>query len=210
MTQLSLPEEFVLLLHKDGGGYHTGAAELGELVLRGRIRFEGRKLQLVDPSPTGEQWADTALALLARRAGAKNKRVDAARFIQSRRGTRTTHCESLVRRGLMRCERKSLLGIGYRRYYPDTAAREALIGELRAVARGEQQVDNRTALLAALSHATGLVRTWRLPKQELKRLKQISRGEQLGAAVEAVVASAAAAVAAGTIAATTAATTGGS
>ncbi|MEB3370765.1 hypothetical protein R4I43_25515 [Saccharopolyspora sp. S2-29] len=58
MTTLSLPEEFVLLLHKSNGSYyassdHTGAAELGELVLTERVGLEDKKLTVLDAEPSG-------------------------------------------------------------------------------------------------------------------------------------------------------------
>ncbi|WP_190819923.1 GOLPH3/VPS74 family protein [Saccharopolyspora pogona] len=215
MTALTLPEEFVLLLQKDNGSHystsdHTGAAELGELVLRHRVEFAGKKVQMVDASPSGIGWLDECVAFLTRKAGAANKPVAATSFIQHRRSVRKVHCAALAERGLMRCEQKSALFIPYNKYFPDPAARQALIGEIRKVARDEVELDNRQALLAAMVHATGLVRSLGLERAERKRLKEISKGEQLGKAVEAVVAAATVAIAAGAAAATTAATTAGS
>ncbi|MBB5154357.1 GOLPH3/VPS74 family protein [Saccharopolyspora phatthalungensis] len=202
MTALPLPEEFVLLLHKDNGSYYstseyTGAAELGELVLRHRIEFVGKRVQVRDAAPSGIGWLDECMAYLVKKAGAANKPVAAPRFVQYRRGVRKVHCAALAERGLMRCERKSALLFTYDKYFPDPAARQALIAEIRAVAREERELDNRTALLAALVHATGLVRVLGLERAERKRLKEISKGEQLGKTVEAVVAAATAAISAG-------------
>jgi hypothetical protein len=200
MTALTLPEEFVLLLHKDNGSYYstsdyTGAAELGELVLRHRVEFVGKKIQVLDANPSGIGWLDESIAFLVKKAGAANKPVAGPRFVQHRRGVRKVHCAALAERGVMRRERKSALFIPYDKYFPDTATRQALIAEIRAVARGEVELDNRRALLAALVHATNLVRALGpLERAERKRLKEIGKGEQLGKTVEAVVAAATAAI----------------
>ena len=94
-----------------------------------------------------------------------------------------------VRRGLMRHEQREFLGLfRSNRYYPDHNARQALIGELRAVASGQQPLDNRLALLAALVHTSGLSWALKFSSAERKRLKKISAGEELGNAVEAAVA----------------------
>ncbi|MCI2418950.1 GPP34 family phosphoprotein [Saccharopolyspora sp. K220] len=209
MTALTLPEEFVLLLQKDNGSYYStsdyvGAAELGELVLRHRVEFVGKKIRVLDASPSGIDWLDESMAFLARKAGSANKPVAAPRLVQHRRSVRKVHCAALAQRGLMRHEPKKALFIPYDKYFPDTAARQALVAEIRAVARRERELDNRLALLAALVHATGLVRSLGLDRAERKRLKEISKGEQLGQAVEAVVAAATAAITAGAVAATTA------
>ncbi|TDD43573.1 GOLPH3/VPS74 family protein [Saccharopolyspora elongata] len=208
MTTLTLPEEFALLLQKDNGSYYSmsdyaGAAELGELVLQHRIDFVRMKIQVLDASPSGIGWLDDCMGYLVKKAGSANKPVAAHSFIQHRKSARKVHCAALAERGLMRREEKSVLFIPYDKYLPDTGARQALIAELRAVARDEIALDNRRALLAAMVHATNLVRSLGLERAERKRLKEISKGEQLGKAVEAAVAAATAAISAGAIAATT-------
>ncbi|MGW5793694.1 GOLPH3/VPS74 family protein [Saccharopolyspora sp. NPDC003752] len=213
MTTLTLPEEFALLLQKDNGSHYsmsdyTGAAELGELVLQHRIDFVRKKIQVLDASPSGIGWLDDCMAYLVKKAGPANKPVAAQSFIQHRKSARKVHCAALAERGLMRREEKSVLFIPYDKYFPDPAARQALIAELRAVARDEIALDNRRALLAAMVHATNLVRSLGLERAERKRLKEISKGEQLGKAVEAAVAAATAAISAGAIAATTSAAVG--
>ncbi|MEV5536981.1 GPP34 family phosphoprotein [Saccharopolyspora shandongensis] len=205
MTTLTLPEEFVLLLQKDNGSYHSmsdyaGAAELGELVLQRRIDFVQKKIQVLDASPSGVGWLDDCMAYLVKKAGPANKPVAAQSFIQRRKNARKVHCAALAERGLMRHEEKSALFIPYAKYFPDPGTRQALIAELRAVARDEIELDNRRALLAAMVHSTNLVRTLGLERAERKRLKEISKGEQLGKAVEAAVAAATAAISAGAFA----------
>ena len=195
MTTLSLPEQFVLLLYKDNGSYratadHTGAAELGELVLRERVEFEGKKLRLLDVSSTGTPWIDEATEWLTAKSGPKNKPVDAPRFIQSRRAARKAHVAALVGRGVFREEKRTFLGfIPGDKHYPDGGTQQRLLDELHQVARQERELDDRMALLAALVHATGLSGSLGFDRAERKRLKEISKGENLGEAVQAVIAS---------------------
>jgi hypothetical protein len=54
-------------------------------------------------------------------------------------------------------------------------------------------------MIAALLHAAGLAAALKFGKAERKRLKDISNGEGLGAAVESVAASAAAAISAAAV-----------
>ncbi|MER5394871.1 GPP34 family phosphoprotein [Saccharopolyspora sp. NPDC002686] len=199
MDSLTLPEAFVVLLQRENGSYHstcdhTGAAELGELVLQRRVSFTGKKIQVDDPSPSGVDWIDEAIAHLQRKAGPRGKPVAAATFIQSRRGARKRHCAALAERGLMRHEQRTALFIPYDKYFPHEETRNALIDELRSIARDERELDNRSALLAALVHATGLVHRFGFERAERKRLKEISKGEALGKAVEQVIAAATAVI----------------
>ncbi|MER7015200.1 GPP34 family phosphoprotein [Saccharopolyspora sp. NPDC000359] len=215
MTSLSLPEEFVLLLQRENGSFysacdHVGAAELGELVLQGRVSFTGKKIRVDDPSPSGVGWVDESISYLRRKAGPRNKPVAATSFIQSRRGARKRHCAALVPRGLVRHEQRTTLFIPHDKFYPDQAARTSLVEEIRSAARGELELDNRLALLAALTHATGLVRHLGFERADRKRLKEISKGEALGKAVEQVIAATVAVITATTTAATAGAVAGGS
>ncbi|MGW1682143.1 GOLPH3/VPS74 family protein [Saccharopolyspora sp. NPDC002376] len=213
MTSLTLPEEFVLLLQRENGSYHstcdhTGAAELGELVLQRRVSFIGKKIQVDDPSPSGVDWIDESIGYLQQKSGPRNKPVAAATFIQSRRGARKRHCADLAQRELMRHEQRTVLFIPYNKYFPHVETRNALIVELRSIARDERELDNRSTLLAALVHATGLGNHLGFERAERKRLKEISKGEALGKAVEQVIAAATAVIT--TAAITVTATAGGS
>ncbi|KEI45838.1 GOLPH3/VPS74 family protein [Saccharopolyspora rectivirgula] len=193
MTGITLPEEFVLLLHKDNGSYYatadrTGAAELAELARQHRIAIDGKNIELTNSEPSEVPWIAEAVELLAQRQQKTGGPVAVSWFLE-RRKTRDQHAESLVRRGLMRHEQREFLGLfRSNRYYPDHNARQALIGELRAVASGQQPLDNRLALLAALVHTSGLSWALKFSSAERKRLKKISAGEELGNAVEAAVA----------------------
>ena len=56
---MTSPEEFVLLLQSESGWYqlaqdNTDLAELGELLLRGRVELVGKKIQVLDASPIAD------------------------------------------------------------------------------------------------------------------------------------------------------------
>lgn len=187
MNQLILPEEFVLVLHRPEGSYyasdHTGAAELGELVLAGHVQLANKKVTPLTATPTGIEWADNALDWLHR----KRRPVQAATFIQSRTNARNNHAEALAGRGLMHREDKKFLFIPYKKYYPEQSTRNLLVGRVRAAARDEVALDERLALLCALTQATGLAPKLGMDSAERARLKQISKGEQVGEVVSDVI-----------------------
>ncbi|MFC7342584.1 GOLPH3/VPS74 family protein [Saccharopolyspora griseoalba] len=206
MHRLSLPQEFVLLLHRQEGSYyacdHTGAAELAELLLTQRIQLADKKVSPLVHEPTAVAWVDDALSWLHRRG----KPVAAATFIQSRTDARNQHAESLLASGLMRREDKKFLFIPYRKYHPEPHTRQLLVERIRSSVRGMAALDERMVLLCALVHATGLAPKLGLDRQERARLKEISKGNELGTAVQDVTAATVAAV---TVAATAAAAAGG-
>ena len=205
---MSLPEEFVLLLHKDNGSYYatadyTGAAELGELVVQHRVEFAGKKVKLVDPRPSGVSWVDEAVAFLAKK-NAATKPIATTHYVQHRRSARKVHAAALAGRGLMRHERTKALGfIPSEKYFPNAIARNEVLGSLHAVARGERELGDRLAVLAALVNATNLAWSLGFDRAERKRLKEIGNGEQFGAEVAASVAAANAAIMAGVMVAVT-------
>ncbi|MGW5642884.1 GOLPH3/VPS74 family protein [Saccharopolyspora sp. NPDC003752] len=197
---LSLAEQFVLLAHKPTGGRvlaadYSGAAELGDLTLWRRVEFVGVKIRLLDVTPTGIAWLDGGIGLLRQYAGSRNKPVPAYKYIRDRSpvGSPSTsalamHRSSLAQRDYLRCVRKRALGvIPRKRYYPNPAIWNAVLGDLRAFARGELQPDGRLTLLAALVHSTGLAQSLPLANPERGQLKAISNNTALGVAVRGVI-----------------------
>jgi hypothetical protein len=113
--------------------------------------------------------------------------VNAWQFVHHRRSARKVHGAALAERGLMRREQKTALFIPYDTYVPDSAAREVLLDEIRAAARGECKPDQRLVVLASLMHATMLAWSLGLDRAERKGLKEISKDEPLGKVVRYVV-----------------------
>lgn len=208
-SAIGLPGEVVLLLHKPAGGAHgtnpqvaTAAAEVAELAARHRVIIRRRKLggatlSLLDSSPFGVDWLDSVVDRLDRMTRGGAKTIDLGSWLTGKRSKAfIEHRARLVTHDLLTEHERKLLGfISYRRHEPDRLVREGIIAELRRVARVEQPVDNRLALLAAIAHGCGLAATLGFDRQERRMLKSLAKGEQLGQAVEEAVAAAAAAVA---------------
>lgn len=199
-----LPGDVVLLLHAPTGRRYqsanppvaTAAAEIGELALRHRIAIEGKKLRVVDHSSTGVNWLDQLIADLLRKSGPYGKPVTISSWIGGRSWAFKTHRHGLTLHGLLHLEQRKVLGVfPDDRYYADPMVRDALIAELGRVARVEQPIDERLALLTAITHATGLARSLGFGPQERRMMKSIARGEHLGNAVTEVVAATTAAIA---------------
>ncbi|WP_190819925.1 GOLPH3/VPS74 family protein [Saccharopolyspora pogona] len=186
---LALPDELALLMCKDNGTYYvsanpntaTAAAEIGELALRDRVELAGRAVRLVDTASSGLPWMDRSLADLQQRAGRANRPVELSGWLQGRTGAFATHRMVLVEHGLLRREHRKFLGVlPDDRYYPERAARGALLTELREVAVDERPVDGRLALLTALVYRSGLLYLLGFDRAQRTRLKTIAEAEDLG------------------------------
>lgn len=210
-----LVADVMQLLHKPNGtsfasahpGVATAAAEVGELVLWHRIAVEGKKLSVIDQSPTGVAWMDEQLAAMARKSGPRGKPIKIASWLSGKGAAFTVHRQGLAEHGLLSYEKRKFLGfIPYHRFFPEPLVRDTLISELGRVARVERPIDNRLALLTAIVYATGLAHSLGFGRQERRMMKSIAKGEQLGGAVDEVVAATTVAIAAG---ASTASASGG-
>lgn len=186
----------MLLLHKPNGrpfssvDAHTvvAAAEVAELVLRGRVELRGKllgtaDLVLLDRSPTGVEWLDRDLELLAFWMKSRSASISLRSWFPLRRLAFTEHRTRLCAAGLLRYRRDRLLGfLPHERYFPSERERGARLEELLRVARGESHVDDRTVLLVALAHSSGLCRELGFERTLRKRLRAICRGEPAGEA----------------------------
>lgn len=186
---LTLPDEFALLLHKPNGTHvaatnpntTTAAAEIGELVLRGRMAARGTAVQLLDTASSGQPWMDHLLAQFQQVAGRENRPVELSWWLPLRSSAFFSHRAVLVDRGVLRVERRKFLGLlPDDRYHPDRAFRAALLAELHGMARGELRLDGRLALLGALVHRSGLVHALDFDRGQRTRLKAIADREDLG------------------------------
>ncbi|PRW61804.1 GOLPH3/VPS74 family protein, partial [Actinopolyspora mortivallis] len=203
-----LPGELVLLAHKPRGGHYAintdvvvAAAEVGELVLRERVTLTGTRrsdfrVRLDDETSTGLSWLDEVLHQLRRKIRSSTGSVSLTSWFHARNGVFDGYRARLVDHGALRAERRSLLGIRYHRYFPEERQREQLLDQVRAVADHERAVDNRTALLAALIHGSGLQWGLGLDRAQRRTLRALGRGEALGEAVDPLVTHASVALAA--------------
>src|SRR5690625_4245118 len=206
--KLSLPEEFVLLLHRPNGNYYvthdqTRAAELGELVLRGLAELKDKKIRALTDDVTGDDWVDELMESLRKKAGPTDRPVDVSSTLAFRSSSIKTHRASLVERGLLTRESKKFLGfIPDDRYCPHEITRSQLIAKVGQAARGERSPDNQLAMLCALVHASGLENPLGYDKHQRATLKEISNGENVGAEVDSAIAAATALLVTTTVATT--------
>lgn len=207
-----------LLLFKDDGrpetmgqqsGYGLVGALLSDLTTAGRLTVseDGKRLVVLDASPTGDPLLDEGLARLSRYDG---KKLDRAIDGASRRLPGAVG-ELLAERGILTIEERSFLGIRSRRYPPaDPSLEQRLRSGLVAVLRGAEPDAVQHTLLGIIKGLdigpavfdeteTGLT------KRELRRrLKELA--ETAGPESDAVgrtVAAMAAAIMAATVATTT-------
>lgn len=190
-VHLTLPEQIVLLSYRYGAAHDGGrsaiacaGAEIGELVLRGRVKVAGPKhksrgfelflwpgvIQVVDATPTGLAWADELLGELERHSsswwrlpfpgmpptGSEGGVVALDKWFRLRGDEALLrHRDALTERGVL------IPSPGFQpgqeeRHYPDPTVRNELISWLRAVHAGRVPLDGPTMLLLTLLEQTRL------------------------------------------------------
>lgn len=227
-NELFLREEILLLALHDkkgtvplGSMYHyaAGGAILAELLLRGRIAFEGENklVDVVDPTPVGAPLLDESLERIRTEKRPAPLEDWLSRLAETK-DLRQRIALHLCKRGIIRADEDKILFIFTREVYPevDPGPEERLIERVReAVFTDREDIDPRTVILVSLADGTGLL-DGVFGRKELKRRKarieRLTSGEVMGRAAGAVVEEMQAAMAATTaaIAASMAATTAAS
>lgn len=219
---VTLPEEVLLLALDDVGGsvragrpaldFGLAGGQLLELALAGRIDVVDKKVAVLNQTQLGDPDLDRVLWHIASsRRGRKPQ--DWVRVLHKR--VRTTYLSRLTARGLVRQERRRVLGLFPTTRYPaiDSAVEAETVTRLRSVLVDGAEPDPRTAALVSLLLATDMVKKL-FPYADRgavkRRAKEISEGEWAGAAVRQAVASVNAAVAASVAAGAGAAAAAGS
>jgi hypothetical protein len=199
-----LPEEFALLSLTDSGKTRDSAqavvgcaaAELGELALRRKLLVRSRKftmfgfdayrphpaeIQLLDTSRTGLAWADELLAELERRCASEHGRVILRQWLRQRREAFSLHRDALAERGVLRHKPGRHSGLfrffGRERYYPGSAARNALITAVRVANSGQSRLDEHMLFLSDLVGIAGLDKDLGI---ELRLRHRLDRGRGVG------------------------------
>jgi Golgi phosphoprotein 3 (GPP34) len=219
---MNLVEEFTLLAYDDDGtpltdGTHLdhglGGGLLLELALNGRVDVEGKRVVVLDPSPTGDPLVDAALARIA---GEEKPRKPGHWVSKFAKETRPRVLARLVDAGILRTEKDKVLWVFPRIKYPaahgvepvqETAAKD----RMRHAVLGRGTVEPRTAALCALVAATDLDKRvfGDLDRKVVQaRLREISEGAWAAAAVKKTIEEIQAAVMVAIVASTTAATAG--
>ncbi|PVC87308.1 GPP34 family phosphoprotein [Streptomyces sp. CS131] len=195
---VSLGEEIMLLSLDDETGAAKGesaarwgvaAGVLLELVMAGRVTVKGGRVEVFDPTPTGDALLDGRLGRLTRwvHETSSSRKVVAWLTRDHAKGSQDV-VDSLVARGLVTEEKHRALGVFPVRRYPEadgTVERE-LRARLAAVVLGGAEPDVRTSALVALVHATGMHRQAfpDLPKKQVApRMAEIAEGHWVGVSV---------------------------
>jgi hypothetical protein len=195
MTGLTLSEEVMLLSLDDESGATKAQTNIGwaaaggvlvELTLAGRIDVAEDRVTVVDPAPTGMPHLDGQLARIADQ-GRPVAVKDCLRRAAKDAADGAT--QALVDRGLLREEKKRILGLFPVHRYPevDGAGEAELRRRLTRVVVEGAEPDERTASLVALLHGArlrGLAFPQREGRKEIEaRMARIADGQWVQPAV---------------------------
>ncbi|MDT0317278.1 GOLPH3/VPS74 family protein [Streptomyces millisiae] len=154
---LSLDDEAGTAKESEKAGWAIAAASLVELALAGRIDVTDDRVTVLDPTPLGQPVLDAALAGIAGREMPAGTRHWIERL---KKEAAAGASAGLLEKGLVREERKKVLGIFPVRRYPeaDGSVEAAVRERLDAVVLRGATPDERTAALVALLHGAKLHR----------------------------------------------------
>lgn len=217
---LTLSEELTLLAYDDETGkskadmfleYGLGGALLAELAVLGKVALTDKKVTVVDPSPTGDELLDGALAKIADSPPRKPQRwVD-----MLRKGAKDAALQRLVDRGLLRREHGKVLLVFPMTTYPtqDSGPEQEVRQRLNDAMVEGRVPELRTVTLALLVGACDLGKNVfpDLPNRELKRkLNELTAGDWAAKATKQAIEAVRAAILATTTATVTTSAAGGS
>ena len=197
-------------------GLGLGAAIFTELLLEERVaivdtgsRWNKQLVEVVDPTPFGEEVIDSALARLhaLKRRGSPSTTVSRLGNVS---GLRHAVARELCRAGVLRETEQQVMLLFRRRTYPtvDKRPEQALIRRIRAVLDGGKPTDPRLAALIAIADASGSLAAIydRKERRALKpRIKAVTESSAGGKAAREAIAAVQAAIIAATTAAAAAA-----
>jgi len=200
-----LAEDLLLLVTDDASGRLAadgvqvdtglGGANLVELTLLGKVdvsgeQDQGRRGRIIvrDPSPPGDEVLDAALQTLVKRQGRKPSAVIRPLGKKLRR----VLYQRLTARGVLRAERRRVLGIFPTRTWPaqDPSRKAEVRQQVTQALVGTAAPDERTAALIALLHALKCEhkvvdpRPYQLSRRQLRaRAAEIAQGNWASKAV---------------------------
>ena len=225
-VDLQLHEEIMLLALRDREGtvhsgssyiFALGGAVLSELMMAGRLEVfqDGKheRVRAVDATPVGDPLLDEWLEAIAEREKPRTLRDWVGRVAHTK-DLKHRVALGLCRRGILRTDEDKVLWIFTRKIYPELdpgPEREVKERMERAIFGGSESVAPRTAVLIALAHHSGILKSV-FARERLKRhenaIERITSGERVGDATqEAIQAMQAAVVTSAIIPAVVASTT---
>lgn len=206
---LKLTDELLLLALRDKKGtlvssasmalpYGLAGAVLMELTLRQRLHLEDKKFSICDPTPTGDDILDEALAKIASSKKSRTPRYWVSKLSGIKK-MKNRLLDRLVYEGILRREEHRILRVIPSKRYPTvySGPEMNLRERIRSVVLDGKQADDRTMIIISLLSACKLVNEVfdkEERKRAKKRIKEISKGETVGKAVSDTVAGIQAAV----------------
>lgn len=155
---LSLDDESGAEKASTNVGYAIAAASLVELVLAERVEVTDDQVTVLDTAPLGDPTLDAALADIAGEQKKRKARKMKDWIEHLKRGAAAGTTQSLVAKGLVREEKKKVLGLFPVRRFPeaDGSVEAAVRQRLDEVVMRGATPDERTASLVALLHGAKL------------------------------------------------------
>jgi Golgi phosphoprotein 3 len=209
VLMLKLSEELLLLALRDKKGtlvssastalkFGLAGAVLMELTLQRRLSIAEDKFTVSDPTPTGDDILDEALAKIK----ASQKSRKAKHWVSKLAGIKKMKerlLDRLVNEGILRREEHRILRVISTKRYPTaySGPEMKLRGRIRSVVLDGKTPDERTVIIISLLSACKLVNEVFVKeerKEANKRIKEICKGEAVGKAVSDTVAAVHAAV----------------
>jgi hypothetical protein len=196
-TLLNLAEELFLLAINDDKGTLVGSASitlpyglagaiLAELVLLGKLAInEKRRLVILDPTPTGVELLDEALAKME---ASKPRKADAWIGALSAKRYQKHIVAGLVEKGVLTQEEKRFFWVIPYAVYPqqDASAKYWVKQHLRGVVLAADKPEPRVVFLLSLLKACNLLNlvfTKDERKASRRTIDQLVKSDQLGEAI---------------------------
>ena len=218
---LSFPEKLMLLaLHDEKGSviysastalpYGLAGSVLIELLFRGKITLAKKKVEVLDNSPTGNEWIDKVLELIDNSEKVKDVKYWIQKITRKDKDLKEQVIESLIGKGILRKEKHKILWVFPAMRYPLTnvAAEHEIRNRIHQVVLQQDNPTEEDIALLSLVKACDLLKEIfsREDRQRAKhRINEIIEDELIGRAVSSIVAEITTAVSAAVVAATVAA-----
>jgi hypothetical protein len=201
---LTIAEQLLLLaLHDEKGSvvfsastalpYGLAGATLVELFLAQRIAVIGKKVQVLDSTPLGDEILDEALQLIQASAKPRDLKYWVQRVHDKLKHLKDRLADNLVQKGLLSREEHRWLKVFSSTRYPteNIGPEYEMRHTLRSIVLlGQEPTDRELALIGLVKACELVNELFAKPerREAKKRIKELTEAEMVGKAVAAVVA----------------------
>lgn len=188
---LNLVEGFLLLaLDNNKGKFLTDSlainhglagATLMKFTILDRVKVEGKKVQVIDHSPTGKDYLDKIMQYIDSSSKQRKVRYWVHRIASKWKTLKYELLNSLTDRGILKRQRKKFLGLFPYSVYPtvNPQPEDELRDKLLKIVENEKEIDAKSLMLFSLMEATKLTRVLFSSKEEYKKgrrkIKELTR-----------------------------------